>query len=40
MIMFKLALAMDFKPPVCFELRHWNHARIKDWVVTLIVQVI
>ena len=34
--MFKPALAMDFKPPVYFELRCWNHAHINHWIIAFI----
>ena len=27
---------MDFKSPVYFGLRHWNHALINHWIIALI----
>ena len=27
---------MDFKSPVYFGLRHWNHAFINHWIIALI----
>jgi hypothetical protein len=34
--MFKPALAMDFKSPVYFGLRHSNHALINHWIIAFI----
>jgi hypothetical protein len=36
MIMFKPALAMDFKSPVYFGLRHSNHVLINHWIIAFI----